>query len=91
MLLRNDDVNPFLTVPLGGRLSQHWFWMLYMQPVRIYTTYSALFLECFNTYHPSARVDHYFDHHPGASEDLKEETQHDGIRDPLGSFQFAWR
>lgn len=30
----------------------------------IYTMYIALFLECFRTYHPPTRVDHYFDHHP---------------------------
>lgn len=36
MLLRNVDVYPFLTVPLGGRLSQHWFWMLYATSQNIY-------------------------------------------------------
>lgn len=58
--------------------------------------YIVLFLECFNSFHPLTKVNHYFDHH-SVVQNLKEKSQLRGTVESKihwtvlpDSFQVAW-
>lgn len=91
MLLRNVSAYPFITLPLWGKLFQHWFWMLYMN--RMYTTYVALFLRVFQYLPPIYKGRSLLWPSPyGAKLERKDPARGTlEFRIHLDSFQFAWR
>ena len=78
---------PLITTTLGRAVPA-----LVLDAECIYTTYTALLLECFRTYHPSAYKSRaLLWPWPCGAKLERPSLEHHGVQDPLGSFQCAWR